>query len=318
MKTAVLMATYNGEKLVEKQLESIKNQVLSPDYVIIRDDGSTDGTVQFVRGYIKHHNLVGWTITQNEKNLGWRLNFRQLLIDSQNTDADVVFLSDQDDVWHLEKNKRQVEILSSHSEIEVLSADTEFNVSTSEATVPTNYVFKDNTQELSKFPIERFYKAGFRQGMTLAIKKEFIERFLKYWQEDYNLLPHDALIECLAGLLEVGYNLNESVAIHNRHETNASGKAVVTLKSSKALHIQELYAKYQGYYEIVYKVLQDNNSPLSQVEKNYYEFTKRRIENTQSGNIWKVIVQQFKDWKKYEHRSSQIRDILFALKKERN
>jgi glycosyltransferase involved in cell wall biosynthesis len=114
--------------------------VLAPDYVIIRDDGSTDGTVQFVRDYIKQHNLVGWTITQNEKNLGWRLNFRQLLIDSQNTDADVIFLSDQDDAWHLEKNKRQVEILSSHSEIEVLSADTELNVSTSEATVSTTYV----------------------------------------------------------------------------------------------------------------------------------------------------------------------------------
>ena len=93
MKTAVLMATYNGEKLIEKQLESIKNQVLSPDYVIIRDDGSTDGTVQFVRDYIKQNNLFGWDIIQNEKNLGWRLNFRQLLIDAQNTDADVIFLS---------------------------------------------------------------------------------------------------------------------------------------------------------------------------------------------------------------------------------
>ena len=102
------------------------------------------------------------------------------------------------------KNKRQLEILAEHQEIEVLSADTEFNVSASEATVPTNYIFKDNDQELSKFPIEHFYKAGFRQGMTLAIKKEFISRFLKYWKEDYNLLPHDALIECLAGLLEVG------------------------------------------------------------------------------------------------------------------
>lgn len=315
MKTAVLMATYNGEKLIEQQLDSIKNQVLTPDYVIIRDDGSTDGTVQFVRDYIKQNNLVGWDIIQNKKNLGWRLNFRQLLIDSQNTDADVIFLSDQDDVWHLEKNKKQVEILASHPEIEVLSADTEFNVSTSEATVPTNYVFKDNNQELSKFPMERFYKAGFRQGMTLAIKKEFINRFLKYWQEDYHLLPHDALIECLAGLLEVGCNLNESVAIHNRHETNASGRAVVTLKSSKELHIQELYAKYQGYYEIVYKVLQDNNASLTQVEKKYYEFTKRRVASAQSGNFFKTFEQVLKDWRNYEHASSRIRDVFFSFKK---
>ncbi|MDG4970930.1 glycosyltransferase [Lactococcus lactis] len=315
MKTAVLMATYNGEKFIEKQLDSIKNQVLAPDYVIIRDDGSTDGTVEFVKDYISTNDLVGWNIIKNQRNLGWRLNFRQLLIDSQNTDADVIFLSDQDDVWNLGKNKRQLEILAEHQEIEVLSADTEFNVSASEATVPTNYIFKDNDQELSKFPIEHFYKAGFRQGMTLAIKKEFISRFLKYWKEDYNLLPHDALIECLAGLLEVGYNLNECVAVHNRHESNASGKAVVTLKSPKKLHIQELYAKYQGYYDVIYKVLQDNNSPLEQEEKVYYEFTKRRIRSAQSGSFFKTIGQVLKDWKKYEHFSSRIRDILFSFKK---
>ena len=86
----------------------------------------------------------------------------------------------------------------------------------------------------------------------------------------------------------------------------------------KDLHIQELYAKYQGYYEIVYKVLQDNNHPLAQVEKKYYEFTKRRIANAKSGNVWKVIVQQFKDWGNYEHRASQVRDILFVLKKRKN
>lgn len=315
MKTAVLMATYNGEKFIEKQLDSIKNQVLAPDYVIIRDDGSTDGTVQFVKDYIATNDLVGWNIIKNQKNLGWRLNFRQLLIDSQNTDADVIFLSDQDDVWNLGKNKRQLEILAKHQEIEVLSADTEFTVSTSEATVPTNYIFKNNDQELSEFPVEHFYKAGFRQGMTLAIKKEFISRFLKYWKEDYNLLPHDALIECLAGLLGVGYNLNECVAVHNRHESNASGKAVVTLKSPKKLHIQELYAKYQGYYDVIYKVLQDNNSPLEQEEKVYYEFTKRRIRSAQSGSFFKTIGQVLKDWKKYEHFSSRIRDILFSFKK---
>ncbi|MCQ4970502.1 glycosyltransferase [Lactococcus lactis] len=317
MKTAVLMATYNGEKFIEKQLDSIKNQVLAPDYVIIRDDGSTDGTVEFVKDYIATNDLVGWNIIKNQKNLGWRLNFRQLLIDSQNTDADVIFLSDQDDVWNLKKIKKQVEVLSSHSEIEVLSSDIEFNVSTDQAAIPKSYVFSDNAKELSKFPINRFYNVGFRQGMSIAMKKEFIDRFIKYWKEDYDLLPHDSLIQALAGLLEVGYNLNETLAIHNRHAMNASGRHDVTLKSPKKFHIQELYAKHQGYYEIAYKVLQDNNSSLAQVEKKYYEFTKRRVANAKSGNLWKVIVQQVKDWKKYEHRSSQIRDILFALKRER-
>ncbi len=92
VKTAVLMATYNGQGFIHDQLDSIRNQTLRPDYVLMRDDGSTDDTVKVVEDYIKEHRLDGWSITSNDKNLGWRLNFRQLLIDVLAYEVDYVFL----------------------------------------------------------------------------------------------------------------------------------------------------------------------------------------------------------------------------------
>ena len=52
VKTAVLMATYNGQGFIHDQLDSIRNQTLRPDYVLMRDDGSTDDTVKDVEDYI--------------------------------------------------------------------------------------------------------------------------------------------------------------------------------------------------------------------------------------------------------------------------
>ena len=97
------MATYNGEKYVIEQLESIKNQSLKPDEVIISDDCSTDNTRSLISEYIKKHNLTNWSLIENHVNKGYKKNF----IDSLKfVNGDIVFLSDQDDVWDKEKIRK--------------------------------------------------------------------------------------------------------------------------------------------------------------------------------------------------------------------
>ena len=48
---AVIMSTYNGEKYLPQQLDSVLRQTLEDFILIIRDDGSSDGTVPLLRGY---------------------------------------------------------------------------------------------------------------------------------------------------------------------------------------------------------------------------------------------------------------------------
>lgn len=93
MRTIILMSTYNGEAYVTQQLQSILPQLKDTDRVIVRDDGSTDSTVQIIQalGDPRIHIETG-------PNLGFARSFLTLMRQAPR-DADVYMLSDQDDVW---------------------------------------------------------------------------------------------------------------------------------------------------------------------------------------------------------------------------
>ena len=76
MTISVCMCTYNGEKYILPQLESIHAQTVAPDEVIICDDNSTDQTVSIIRDFIKEHGLEDtWSLHCNEENKGYPGNF---------------------------------------------------------------------------------------------------------------------------------------------------------------------------------------------------------------------------------------------------
>jgi len=94
----VLMATYNGEKYIKEQIESILNQTYKNIHLIISDDGSKDNTVQILKEYENKDKRV--TVYVQKQNLGYIKNFEFLLTKIEN---DIYMLSDQDDVWKVDK-----------------------------------------------------------------------------------------------------------------------------------------------------------------------------------------------------------------------
>lgn len=95
MKIAVLMSTYNGEKFLREQIDSILTQKDTEVLLIVRDDGSSDGTVKVLKEY-------GDKITLFEgKNIGFRKSFMWLLDNAP--EADYYAFADQDDVWEKDK-----------------------------------------------------------------------------------------------------------------------------------------------------------------------------------------------------------------------
>lgn len=100
---SVVMATYNGEKYIREQIDSILNQSYPIYELIIQDDCSTDSTPDICREYeAKHRNIHFY---ENEHNLGFNENFRTA---SMRATGDFVALSDQDDVWFPQKIEKQV------------------------------------------------------------------------------------------------------------------------------------------------------------------------------------------------------------------
>ena len=92
----ILLATYNGEKYLRQQLDSILSQTDSTWRLIARDDCSTDGTVAILEEYRQRFPEKITLIDNHGENLGSCQNFARLL---QHASAEYVMFCDQDDVW---------------------------------------------------------------------------------------------------------------------------------------------------------------------------------------------------------------------------
>ena len=99
-KISVVLTTYNGKQHIVELLDSIANQTVLPDEVIIADDQSTDNTVNIVKEYIEIHKLENWFVYVNPINLGWQKNFKEAI---SRATGDYIFLADQDDIWMSKK-----------------------------------------------------------------------------------------------------------------------------------------------------------------------------------------------------------------------
>lgn len=110
-KVAVLLSTYNGEKYLKPQLDSIFSQKDVEVIVVVRDDGSTDGTIQILKSYASKHSNVELLL---EGNRGAEMSFHSLCKYAENhVDADYYAFCDQDDVWQPEKLGKAINKLSS-------------------------------------------------------------------------------------------------------------------------------------------------------------------------------------------------------------
>ena len=94
----ILLATYNGEKYLKEQLDSILNQTYTNFRLLISDDCSNDNTKVILKEYELKDSRI--KIFYQEKNMGYIKNFEFLL---KNVESDFYALSDQDDIWMPEK-----------------------------------------------------------------------------------------------------------------------------------------------------------------------------------------------------------------------
>lgn len=92
-KVQILMSTYNGERFLQEQIESLRKQTWKNLEILIRDDGSTDKTREILEEYSKKYENIR---VYPEKNIGVTKSFFELL---KKSDADYVAFCDQDDVW---------------------------------------------------------------------------------------------------------------------------------------------------------------------------------------------------------------------------
>jgi len=104
-KVSILLSTYNGEKYLKEQIDSLFYQTYKNFILIVRDDGSIDETVCILEKYKKEHNNI--ILLNDNKNKGVIKSFSYLLEYAvNNTNSNYFMFCDQDDVW--EKNKIKI------------------------------------------------------------------------------------------------------------------------------------------------------------------------------------------------------------------
>lgn len=99
-KVQVLLATYNGEKYLSQQIESILDQDYRDFEVLVRDDGSSDNTLAILKKYAHLHPGVITIVPTTFPTGSAKSNFRELM---SVCDADYIFWADHDDIWGREK-----------------------------------------------------------------------------------------------------------------------------------------------------------------------------------------------------------------------
>ena len=121
MKTSVALCTYNGEKFLKEQLDSILNQTVKVDEIVVCDDGSTDATVSILNSYKEAFPSI-FRVYQNEKNLRSVKNFEKAISLCEN---EIIFLCDQDDVWKPEKVSVFLEKFRENTDVDVFASNAE-------------------------------------------------------------------------------------------------------------------------------------------------------------------------------------------------
>lgn len=217
-KIQVFLSTYNGEKYIEEQIESILNQENVDVYLLVRDDGSTDDTKRILRELCAE-NCERIQVIEGE-NVGYRKSFLSMLAYSKK-DVEYFSFADQDDVWERVKLENAIKLLEKNPDSWLYASalkitDENLNVLSVKRTT-------DLKQSLGSF----FVRTRLA-GCTMVFTRELKQIAEKYANLDVGreMAPdHDGLL-CMLSLL---YNRNiildpEAYILHRRHEgTETSG-----------------------------------------------------------------------------------------------
>lgn len=276
---SLVLTTYNGEKYIKEQLDSIKDQTRVPDEVLIFDDRSKDSTVEMVENYIKENKLDTWHFFQNKENKGYSLNFTDAMNQCK---GDIIFLADQDDIWFTDKIENMANIMENHSEIDLLTSDIEpFYIG--EAPQKVNFEKIISKKTLIKIKKKDKWIKPIRPGCSMCFRRSMLEEYNKIWFKEY---PHDCLLWGLAVLNGKAFYYNKVTIKFRRHDTNASSRGGykkdyrISVVKKETNFIQKMieYQKDKG------------NKNINQMLKKQLDLYVRRINTLENRNVMKAIL----------------------------
>lgn len=217
--SSIAMCTYNGAAYLQKQLDSIRNQTRLPDEMVVCDDGSTDQTLEILEQFAQSVPF-SVRVIRNGKNLGCYQNFAHC---AEMCVGDLLFLSDQDDIWHLEKIERFTAVFEQNSDVGLIFSDAELiDENDRKRNVLLTESWGIRASSLEKRVLRDYFdvlkKSTSWPGMAMAVRRELIQgRFIL---EDQ--IPHDSFLLYFVGGFAKEVFLPQPLSNYRVHQTNVS------------------------------------------------------------------------------------------------
>ena len=203
---SVCMATYNGEKYIKQQIESILCQLSNEDELIISDDMSTDNTLNILKSF--NDSRIKIYIHDKEHGFVYLKRFFQ-----EGIKGDYIFLSDQDDIWMPDKVKISLDYLKIYDFV-----------------VSDCITINEKEQIISSSRIKDYnIKTGFWRlmiktrylGCCMAFNRKVLKTVLPFPANSY-LMEHDLWIAAVSECYYKTALIPEALIKYRRHGRNAS------------------------------------------------------------------------------------------------
>ncbi len=220
---AVVLCTYNGERFLPQQLDSLRRQTRQPECYVLSDDASDDASFALLQDFAADRMAAGCRVIlhRNVENLGYVRHFSAAL---QRAEADVLFPCDQDDVWHPEKIARMLPHFVARPALWVLHADARL---VDAAGMPLGrQLFAE--LEVARAELAAMHggdafhvllRRNIVTGAVMALRRDLLARALPVgdgWAHDEWL----AMLACLHGEVDT---LEEILIDYRQHDSNQIG-----------------------------------------------------------------------------------------------
>ncbi|ADY12221.1 glycosyltransferase [Sphaerochaeta globosa] len=302
---SVALTTFNGSQYIYEQLFSLLNQTRQPDEVVICDDCSIDNTVEKVNLFIQEHSLFDrWTCYINVKNLGYVENF---LGCAQKCTGDIIFFSDQDDVWVHDKVEIIEKVYLEHNPSAVVSTYSMINSEGGKyITLYSLYKNFPSLIKLRKVSLPTYLRLLGSSGKALSFRSEMLEEIMQKVHA-YNL-TYDTPIGAIALFHDGFYLLHKPLVKFRVHASNTSAPS--TKLSHRTTDVGHLITSIQHILKMHSFVYKEYGDRLSESR---ISFLRKSI-SMQEKNL--VALQQGKINKAFIHNNLTLNPLtnkIFAL-----
>ncbi|MGV3459684.1 MAG: glycosyltransferase family 2 protein [Flavobacterium sp.] len=271
MKLSTALCTYNGEKFIRQQLDSILRQTLAVNEIIICDDVSTDSTPKILEEYrSRFPDIIKLHV--NEHNLRSTKNFQKAV---NLCTGDYIFCSDQDDIWLEDKAEKIIAIFNENPKLEGIFSDAALIDDNGE--VFTKKSLWDSVNFFEKLypkPVDLFEimtsKGNMVTGATFCFKKEVKDFIFPF--PSFKYIYHDEWIALLlAARGTLGYTPEKLThyRIHSAQQVGATAGDMAKSIADDALLTGRCEPKTFDDYKTLSRMHYRNYSKLNDLSTQY-------------------------------------------------